>query len=311
MNSLKPVTQYFARYIGFIVLGIMTVIGGIVIWKYIVPKYQEIQITRAEIDSLRTNRDTLTTYVAYLHELENTTLALEKELVNYAIPSENDVISLIVTYEGLSKIPDVSVSSFDLSPGLISSGKDSEENTTDVAIRAGEPPAAGVEQSGTESKELEFKMEVKVEDPQVALDFISKIHQTRRVFTIKNLNWQNPVDEGNSDDDQNITLLIEIGTRYYPSNPQISGSADLVNRGKEQGDFIAKLNNTTVYDALVLDTVPVGKDDMFTFENSGVTPTPRPNPTSILEDDVTVQDVELNPSPTNGVAPITQPQVAF
>lgn len=294
MNSFKQATTYLARFVGVIVLVTLTIIAGIVIWKYILPKYQEIQATRAEIDTLQTKRTQLTSYVAYLHELETTTLPFEEELVNYAIPSENDVISLIVTYEGLAKTPDVKVSAFDLAPGLIQS--DNPTTNDAVAIRAGEPVAASDDEAnGTQSQELEFSMEVKTEKPETALDFITKIHQTRRIFTIKQLSWSNP-EEGQTEND-NIILTLNLGTHYYPSTPQIVGSEALVNKGKQQGDFIARLNSSTVYDALVLDAVEVGKEDLFTLESNNITPTPQPNPTPI-------QTLETTPT-TTVIQPVT------
>ena len=294
MNNMRPVMAYLSRYIGLIVLGLLTVIGIYVIWSYIFPKYQEIQGVRAEIEILTAKREDLTTYVAYLHELETTTLPLEEELVSYALPSENDVISLIVTYEGLSKTPDVEVSPFDLSPGLI---KTTEENGEGTIVRGNIPTPEASGSTGTESQELEFDMEARTEKPETAIDFINKIHQTRRVFSIKSLTWQNPADDANVEDGDKIVLTMSLGTYYYSSSPKVTGSAELVNKGKTQGDFISKLTNTTIFDALILDSVEVGKEDLFTLGDSNVTPTPRPNPLPVQE-----------ATPTNTVI---QPPVTF
>lgn len=284
MNSFKPITKYLSRYIGVIVLSVLSVVSIYVGWSYIWPKYQEIQMTRDEIKALSTQKEELTNYVAYLHELETTSLPFEEELVNYAIPSENDVISLIVTYEGLAKTPDVVVSPFDLSPGLIQSSKKSEDDPFGT-----QPDESGLAPSGvgtSQSKELEFSMQMETEKPEIALDFINSIHKTRRLFNIKSLLWENP-DKSKDPNNDTITLSIELGTYYYQGSPKVSGSAELVNRGRTQTDFIAALNATTIYDALILDTVEVGKEDLFVLGDAVVVPTPQPNPAPAAEENVT------------------------
>lgn len=297
MNSFKIATKYLSKYIGFVVLSVLTILSGVVIWKYIWPKYQEIQAIRAEIVTLTTKQSKLTTYVAYLKELEMTTLPLEEALVNYALPSENDVISLIVTYEGLSKTPDIEVSPFDFAPGLIQKTKTDKNGVTSVETTAS---ADGSELATTQSRELEFQMEAKIEKPEVALDFINKIHQTRRLFSIKSLTWKNPIKGSSDENSKKINLTLNLGTYYYPSIPQVSGSEELVNKGREQGDLIAKLTNTTVFDALILESVEVGKEDFFTLVTGAKTQlAPVPNPTPIE-----------NPQASSS-GQITQPQVVF
>lgn len=306
MDSFKPAVKYLSRYVGLIVFGVLTIVGIYVIWSFIVPKYQEIQAIRREVADLTQKRDELTAYVAYLHELETTTLPFEEELVNYAIPSENDVISLIVTYEGLSKTPDMEVSPFDLTPGLITStDPNAKEKAQGGAITSGQSG-----QTGTQSRELEFRMEAKTLKPEVAMQFLGQIHKTRRVFTIKSLIWQNPLKENANDasDRDKIILSFNLGTYYYPTAPTVAGSAELVNKGKTQGNFISQLSSTTIYDGLILESVPVGKEDLFTKDTS-VVPLVQPTPTAVIlpGEEITSGGIDLNVAPTSATETISPP----
>jgi hypothetical protein len=199
------------------------------------------------------------------------------------------------------------VSPFDFSPGLIQSTDPYEQDT--VVIVDGVAMDASQLDLGTQSRELEFKMEAKTENPEAALAYVGQIHKTRRLFTIKSLIWQNPLKEDaqTPEDADKIILTFNLGTNYYPTTPTVEGSAELVNKGKTQGDFIAQLSATTVYDDLILESVDVGKEDLFTMDGSIVKPAPKVNPTPApVEDDSTVGSTDLN-APTTTPTGITQP----
>jgi hypothetical protein len=268
MKSSKVLITYISRYIGVVILVVTSIAAVGIVWKYIVPKVQEVQTMREEIETLKKKRTDLATYVQYLNQLASSTLEIEQALVNYALPSENDVISLIVTYEGLSKTEGVDVSPFSFTPGLIRKAK----TETDTTNQMGENGAG--ESTSPEIKPLDFTMEVSTEKSETALNFIQKIHNTRRVFSIKSLTWKNPlVTSSSQGTDNEITISMNISTFYYPKAPQVLGSADLVNKGKTQTAFIDKLNQTMIFDSLVLDSVQVGKQDFFTLDDTVIVPT--------------------------------------
>ncbi len=252
---------YIDRYGGVILLSISVIIGIGIIVQYILPKYDEVQGLRATIETQKTQRDELLSYVAYLEELASTTLEIEEAVVNYALPSENDVVSLIVTYEGLSQTENVRVSPFDLTPGLIRRNT-REENTSDTNAVV-DPGIESVETGGIEVKELAFEMDIETDDIDTALSFIREIYKTRRVFNIKSLVWTNPNDEGS--EDEPITVAFKLATYYYETEPAGIASRDLVQKGKTQNNFIDTLKESKVYEQLVLDSVLVGKEDLFTL----------------------------------------------
>lgn len=267
-STTRVLGTYITRYIGVVILVVTTFAAIGIVWKYIVPKIQEIQVTRDEIETLKKKRTDLAYYVQYLKQLASSTLAIEQDLVNYALPSENDVISLIVTYEGLSKTEGVEVSPFNFSPGLIQKVDSDTESTGNTT------PENNGATTSLDIEPLDFTMDISTDKPETAFNFIQKIHKTRRVFSIKSLTWKNPSSSSSTPDTKDkITISMSISTFYYPKDPQVLGSADLVKKGKTQADFIDKLNQTLVFDSLVLDSVQVGKEDFFTLDKSVVVPT--------------------------------------
>lgn len=242
------------QYAGLILLSVSALVGIGIVVQYILPKYDEIQGLRQTIETQKTQRDELVSYVGYLEELASSTLEVEEEIVSYALPSENDVVSLIVTYEGLGKMENVLVSPFNLSPGLIRRSADS----SDVSAGTGSAEAG----DGL-LKELEFEMKIETEDNELALAFIREIYKTRRVFTIKSLTWDSPTEE--DPPDTPIAISFQLATYYFASEPIGVASETLVKKGQTQTEFINMLKESKVYEQLVLDSVIVGKEDVFTL----------------------------------------------
>jgi len=330
MNSnTEQLVQIARRYLGLVIL-IITIVGSVfVAWRFVIPRVYEIRDLRAKIERDKTKQEDLANYASYLEKLADATLEVEEGLVNYAIPSENDVISLIVTYEGLSKTEGVTVSPFDVAPGAITTtedtsvvplsvvGSESDANTQTNSLLDGSGGQV-LDQYGL--MELPFKMHVQTEDPDRARAFISEIYQTRRVFTISQLSWVNPIvsdslgssSRSTSDANKLIQIDLSLSTYYYSHAPRGIGNADLVKKGREQTDFINNLMNTKVYDQLVLESVPTGKEDLFTlYSASGQqyyepTPTPSPIPAQTEQEassSSTQQTDTTSASPNAGISP--------
>lgn len=246
-------------YQGLVILiGSIVVVVGMVIYV-ILPKINEITALRDQIKQQIVVRDDLLAYVAYLEELAASTLEVEEDLVNYALPSENDVISLIVTYEGLSRTENILVSPFEFTPGLVRKSRKNtpkaEQLTTDTESTIPTAPLVS---------ELPFAMAAETEDQQVAIDFLKSIYKTRRVYNIKNLSWTNP--DLTKPEDKTIDVALSLLTYYYQTPPVGYASRELVNKGKTQTEFIQQLRETSVYEDLVLDAVTVGKLDLFRLD---------------------------------------------
>src|SRR3989338_9670223 len=123
---MKTTREQINEYGGmmYLVFIILTVIS--MVYFFFLPKYQEIKALKATIATQEKEAAELTSYLAYLVDLANTTLEVEQDIIDYALPSENDVISFIVTYEGLGKFPGVELSPLSITPGLVRSSRPKE-----------------------------------------------------------------------------------------------------------------------------------------------------------------------------------------
>ncbi|MCR4263829.1 MAG: hypothetical protein NUV98_03895 [Candidatus Roizmanbacteria bacterium] len=232
------------EYVGFTVLIIEGVILIVLITNFFVPTYNKIMALRAEIAQKETELSSLSGYANYLVELAGSSLAVEEEIVNYALPSENDVVTLIVTYEGLAKTENLEeVSPISLSPGVL------QQETE--AVEEGQ---SGVQQ-------VEFSMEITANDGDAANTIIQEITNTSRIFDILDLTWTVPeVQEGEST--ESVDLVIDLATYYYIQPVNIPIGQSIVEQGQEQLEFIAQLQQATRFEDLILDGVEVGKEDL-------------------------------------------------
>lgn len=101
-------------------------------------------ITKSRIESIENSRQTLnlgkenltilTEKVAILNSLDETDLADSVNRLNFALPSEKTIDSLMFTLERLSKEASVSVESLNLSPGKVSTGSAAKANEVGDSI---------------------------------------------------------------------------------------------------------------------------------------------------------------------------------
>lgn len=220
----------------------------ILIVYFFIPSYHEILQLRDDIDLKKADLLDKTEYAQYLAQLADSTLNVEEDVINYALPSENDVITLLVTYEGLAKGDGVEVSPISLAPGVLED-KDNKK-------------AAREEKTGG-TQMVSFSMEVTADDDEAARSLIRAITSTRRIFDIQSLAWAEPTDQA----DSKLTLSLNLVTYYYLEGNTQSSRA-LVNQGQEQQSFISQLQNATVFEDLILEGVKLGKEDLFATEST-------------------------------------------
>lgn len=246
---MKPSREQLSQYGGvlYTVFIALFVLG--LVYFFFIPKYDEIKMLQDTIVQQTKELEETRTYLAYLTELAQSTLGIEQSIIDYAIPSDNDVVSLMVTYEGLSKFPDVNVSPLDISPGLVSSEKIDENKSSDQK---------GKEQP-IEPKSFDFTTQAESNNEKNMHDFIHEIYQARRFLTIKSMTL-------NRDDVKAAFALSLNLSAYYLPPFTVQPSPDLVKKGKDQSAFFEELKNTKLYDQLILDSVGVGKTDLFNFE---------------------------------------------
>ncbi|MBI4137135.1 hypothetical protein HY469_03675 [Candidatus Roizmanbacteria bacterium] len=246
MNLLKnsEIQTVVHDFLGFGVLIAEAVILIVLVVNFFVPSYQKIIALRAEISQKEGELLSLSEYSNYLTELANSSLALEEDIVNYALPSENDVVTLILTYEGLAKTENLEdVSPISLEPGVLR-----QEQT---AIKEGQ---VGVQQ-------VQFSMEITAADEEAAQTVIRELTNTRRIFDIVSLSWVVPeVQEGGSA--ESIDLVLDLATYYYIQPLNVSSGQSVVQQGQQQQEFIAQLQQTTRFEDLILDGVEVGKENL-------------------------------------------------
>src|SRR3989344_4892528 len=229
-------------YVGIMVFITEGIIFILLVVNFFVPTYQKIVALRAEISQKETELASLSSYANYLVELASSSLAVEEEIINYALPSENDVVTLIVTYEGLAKTENLEeVSPISLSPGVL------QQETE--AVEEGQ---SGVQQ-------VEFSMEITANDGDAANTIIQEITNTSRIFDILDLTWTVPeVQEGEST--ESVDLVIDLATYYYIQPVNIPIGQSIVEQGQEQLEFITQLQQATRFEDLILDGVEVGKE---------------------------------------------------
>lgn len=242
------------RYKGVFVVAIEVLILAVAINAFFVPKILDIFALRGEIEQKIVTASETASYMTYLQSLEGSTIDIESDIVHYALPSENDVISLIITYEGLGARSGVELSPLDLSPGLISSpsspGADTKKTQSSNKGKSSDV-AEGIQS-------LSFDATAKIDNPDTAEAFIKDIYRARRLFDIKRMSWR-------TENDGTLTLDMTFLAYYYPEQ-FINPSEKLVRKGKQQEQFIQDLNNSVVYDEFILDNVRVGKQDLFEYE---------------------------------------------
>lgn len=256
----QPLTAMLKRYKGaFVVVGQVLMLA-LAINLFFVPKIQDIFDLREEIAKKSEESEKQSSYLSYLKSLQGVSLNLEGEVVHYALPSKNDVISLIVTYEGLGGRSGVQLSPLELTPGLISNPTVEEVSTTNKllnaeGVRSTIKKQVAIPQAGVQS--LSFDGSVVASNAETASAFINDIYRTRRLFNIERISWKTNKDE-------TVTLTITFQTYYYPDT-SVKPSEQLVRQGQLQEDFIKNLQNSVVYEEYVLDAVQVGHDDLFQY----------------------------------------------
>ena len=239
-----PIGEY-ANFIAYIVEGIVL---AVLVVYYFIPSYREIRNLQEDVDLKKRTLAEVTGYADYLKQLADTTIDVEESIVDYALPSENDVITLILTYEGLAAAnEDVAVSPLSLEPGVLEREDDPEEKLSGL-------------------QQIEFGMEVTASDDEAARTFIDQITKTRRIFDISSLSWQEP-DADAADENNELTLSLSLTTYYY-IGANTAQSRALVRQGQAQQEFITQLRNGTVFEDLILEGIELGKDDLFAKEST-------------------------------------------
>jgi len=208
---------------------------------FFLPKAGEIIFLREERKRMENKVNELTSYLSYLQNLKFSSLPIEEEIVNYALPSEKNIISVIVAFEGLGKIEGVSLEPFSLKPGIISQGK-----------RKGKE-----KQAPSKVQEIVFEMRAKAEDEQAAKKLLEKILVSRRTLAIKSLKWS-------LDREGKINLNLSL-LAYYLPNFTVDVSQKLVKEGDSRRAFLEKLKQTESYEEKISETTAAGKEDLFSL----------------------------------------------
>lgn len=249
MNLSKTntdIVSIIGDYVGFAIFIAQGVILILLVLYFFIPSYTTIMALRGDIDAKDDELLSLSNYANYLQELANSSLAVEEEIIDYALPSENDVVTLILTYEGLAKTEGLTdVSPISLSPGVLRKEK------SDIA-----EGLSGVQ-------EVPFSMEISAEDEEAATTIIDEIGNTQRIFDIVNLTWTVPLSlDGEVQSTDAINLSLRLATYYYIEPDIVQSGQAIVEQGQIQQEFIAQIQQAKRFEDLILDGVEVGKEDL-------------------------------------------------
>lgn len=203
---------------------------------FFLPKLFEVVKLRESMERQKTEIQDLTSYLNYLQEAASYSLIIEEETVNYALPYEKNIISLMATFDGLGKIEGITLSPLNLKPGLISK-EDKEEE------------AIG---------EIPFEMEATAENKEQAKKFLQEIYLTTRILEIKDLKWS-VVEE------EKIKLNVSLLAYYWPNKSEVKTSQEAFRGREDEASVLEKLRQTKIYEEGVLEDVPFGKEDLFSL----------------------------------------------
>lgn len=203
---------------------------------FFLPKLFEVFKLRESIERQKTEIEDLASYLNYLKEAASYSLAVEEEAVNYALPYEKNVISLMATFDGLGKIEGTTLSPVSLKPGLISKEEEKEEEKVE---------------------EIAFEMEATAEDKESAKKLLQEIYLTGRILEIKDLKWSTIEDE-------KIKLNVSSVAYYWPKL-KAKPSQKLLEARENQASILEKLRQTKIYEEGVLESVSSGKEDLFSL----------------------------------------------
>lgn len=219
--------------------------------NYFEPKYQDIVAWRQKIPDQKEEAADLFNYLTYLKKLAANPGNIEENVVNYALPKDKDVATLIITYEGLSKLEKVTVDPLTIQAGVISEDQEGMGSVTKTA-------SPEEEKNRFEPQVIDFKMTAKSTELDALKKLMDEILATRRVLEIKDVTL-------NFDDKDNKKIDFSLIAYYFPNpNPQKSSSRlATIN----YDDLVSKLSEAKVYEQAVLTDVETGKEDLFSEEN--------------------------------------------
>lgn len=224
------------------------------------PKISDILTWRDEIKSQEEEIQELSLYINYLKELADSTLEIEEEAVNYALPEDKGVVSLIVTYDGLSNIEEVELNPFTIKAGVITDEEeDRRARSSQKEIVPGEP------------RELSFDMKGTTEFMNSAKNFINEILSTRRIFEIEDLEWD-------FKDDGRVDMQYSLVAFYLP-DPKPRSTVRQQKDNEEILKIVSRISQAKVYEEEVLEAVPLGKENLFSLSKD-FRPAPSPTPTA-------------------------------
>jgi hypothetical protein len=246
MNTInkRVIEHIFSVYRPWILLVVNVLILAFSINQFFIPTISDIQTLREDISVLQDSVNEKSSYSSYLGSLANAKLPEEQEIVHYALPSTNDIISIIVSYEGFNRLPGITLDPFDIRPGIINASQGSPSLSSGVQVQEA-------------VSETSFDLRVTADNFDRVIDFVNAVHNNRRAMNIKRLSWE-------TISDQQIRMSVSLVTYYY-NRGDVKSSSALVLKGKDQQAFIDQLENTVVYGNYILDSVPVGKRNLMEF----------------------------------------------
>lgn len=238
---------------------ILVVILIFVMVKYFFqPKIADIFAWRDDIKRQEGEMQELSSYLNYLKQLAESTLEIEEEAVSYALPEDKGVVSLIVTYDGLSTIEEVELEPFTIKAGVIA--KEEDKTRTKPSL---EKIAPG------EARRLAFDMQGTAEAMDSAKNFINEILSTRRIFEIEDLAWD-------FKDDGKVDMKYSLAAFYLP-DPKPRSSVREQKDNEQIRKIISRISLAKVYEEEVLEPVPLGKENLFS-RSDDFRPSPSPTP---------------------------------
>jgi hypothetical protein len=282
----KNITRSYKKYLGSVVLIIEILIIAGLVYFLIWPKYNQIKSLRDEIDTSQATLKDTASYADYLEELANSTLAVEQEIIDYVLPSENDVITLLVTYQGISRLEKAKVEPLEVSPGdLKLNPSDNNEEANGLLM-------------------IPFKLKASVPDRETGESLINEIRSARRLFSIDSLTWKlSPLKEDSqyAKDSEGQDMEFALSTYYFIKPPNRQASRMLVRTGQAQTDFINELKTTKIYEDVLLDNSIIGKTDLFAEDSEGKTEKLIPTPTKNTLTSVTPSPSVIIASPSGSL----------
>lgn len=223
----------------YLLPAVISIVITVIIIKFTVPQINQIMEARQALKIEKARLDLLIEKSTRLERLDEATLKNDAQTTQNAVPSEKDVSGLIFTIDRLTKEASLSVKSFKMTPGLVSTPSAKPEATPSggknksVAVSQGDTSGFGQENTSDQTKkgkstgqrlrtppplnQLSFELLIEGATSNIRA-FLEKIKKTNPLLSLSVLDFTQ------SDNDQGKATTKMLF--YYQVLPTTLGKTD-------------------------------------------------------------------------------------